>query len=139
MTTVRPAGPQVFGDYGRWPAHRRNLLRLLFEEPDFAHRLVDRDEYAARVVHTFRSRSDSYLNEPTAIGLVDSLSRTNGNFKALWAGHDLRRADTDTLEVDHPRGRLVLTLVTLQGLNAPGVRFNAYLPADAATAGALAG
>jgi hypothetical protein len=66
----------VFGDYGHWPAERRNLLRL-FEEPTFAVRLVDRDECAARVVHTFRGRSDAYLNDPAAIDLVDSLTRGN--------------------------------------------------------------
>jgi len=43
----------------------------------------------------------------------------------------------ETLEADHPNGRLVLTMVMLQGLASPGIRFNAYLPADAATASAL--
>jgi hypothetical protein len=58
--------------------------------------------------------------------------------EALWDGHDIRRTDTDTLEVDHPRARLVLTLVNLQGVATPGMRFNAYLPADEATAEILA-
>jgi transcriptional regulator with XRE-family HTH domain len=132
------AAVEVFGDYGRWPMGRRNLLRLLFEEPAFAERLVDRDEYAARVVRTFRGRSDAYLNDLAAIDLVDSLSRNNPRFKALWDGHDIRRTDTDILEVDHPRARLVLTLVNLQGVATPGMRFNAYLPADEATAEILA-
>lgn len=105
MLAWNTAAVEVFGDYGRWPAHRRNLLRLLFEEPDFAARLVDRDEYAARVVRTFRGPSDAYLKDPVAIDLVDSLTRTSPRFKALWDTHDVRRADTDTLEVDHPRGR----------------------------------
>jgi hypothetical protein len=34
-------------------------------------------------------------------------------------------------------GRLVLTLVTLQGVPSPAIRFNAYLPADTATAALL--
>jgi len=68
---------------------------------------------------------------------VDALSRRSTRFKALWDAHDVRRADTDTLEAILPRGRLVLTLVTLQGVTSPAVRFNAYLPADAATAALL--
>jgi MmyB-like transcription regulator ligand binding domain len=103
----------------------------------FGERLVDRDEYAARVVRTFRSRSDSYLNDPVAIEMVDMLSRRSGRFKALWDAHDVRRADTDTLEAVLPGGRLVLTLVTLQGVTSPAIRFNAYLPADTATAALL--
>ena len=131
------AACEVFGDYARWPADRRSLLWLLFQEPGFGQRLVDRDDYAARVVRTFRSRSDSYLNDPAAIEMVDALSRRSTRFKALWDAHDVRRADTDTLEAILPRGRLVLTLVTLQGVTSPAVRFNAYLPADAATAALL--
>jgi transcriptional regulator with XRE-family HTH domain len=129
------AAVEIFGDYGRWPVHRRNLLRLLFEEPTFAARLVDRDDYAARVVWTFRGRSHAYLKDPMAIDLVDTLRRKSPRFKALWDGHDVRRADTDTLEVDHPSGRLRLTLVNLQGVASPGVRFNAYLPTDEAQHG----
>ncbi len=125
-----PAAVEVFGDYGRWPAPRRTLLRLLFEEPDFAARLVDRDEYAARVVRTFRGRSNAYHRDPVAIDLVDALTRTSPRFTAIWDTHDVRRADTDTLEVDLPAGRVSLTLVNLQGVVSPGIRFNAYLPAS---------
>jgi transcriptional regulator with XRE-family HTH domain len=133
------AAADVFGDYASWRAERRFLLRLLFEEPDFAARLVDRDEYAARVVQTFRGRSDAYLSDPAAIELVDFLARTSPAFKELWHAQAVRRTDTDVLQVDHPRGRLTLTLVNLQGVSTPGIRFNAYLPADPATASRLAG
>jgi len=129
--------PGTDGDYAQWPADRRNLLWLLFEEPRFGEHLVDRAEYAARVVRTFRSRSDTYLNDPVAIEMVDTLSRRSPQFKALWEAHDVRRADTDTLQAVHPGGRLVLTLVTLQGVTSSAIWFNAYLPADAATAALL--
>jgi transcriptional regulator with XRE-family HTH domain len=74
---------EVFGDYGRWPPERRNLLWLLFDETGFAERLVDRDEYAERVVRTFRGRSDAYLNDPLAMEMVETLSRRSLRFKAL--------------------------------------------------------
>ena len=45
------------------------LLRLHSEEPRFAPRLVDRDAYAARVVQTFRGRSDAHLSDPAAVEL----------------------------------------------------------------------
>jgi transcriptional regulator with XRE-family HTH domain len=128
----------VFGDYASWPVERRILLRLLFEEPAFAARLVDRDEYAARVVQTFRGRSDAHLTDPAAIELVSSLTRTSRAFEALWHAQAVRRTDTDLLHVDHPQGRLTLILVNLQGVATPGIRFNAYLPADEATTTRLA-
>jgi PAS domain-containing protein len=132
-----PRATEIFGDYARWPPHRRNLLRLLFDEPEFADRLADRDEYAARVVRTFRGRSDAYLKDPVAIDLVDDLTRSHPRFKQLWDSRDIRRTDTDTLQVDHPQGRLTLTLVNLQGVATPGTRFNAYLPADRRTLSVL--
>ncbi len=60
-----------------------------------------------------------------AIEMVGVLSRRSARFKALWDAHDVRRAETDILEVVLPGGRLTLTLVTLQGVTSPGVRFNA--------------
>ena len=120
---------EVFGDYGRWPADRRNLLTLLFDEPTFAVRVVDRAEYAARVVHTFRGRTAAYLSDPVAIAMVDGLARRSPSFRRLWEGQDVRRADTDALEVELPDGRRTLTLVTMQSVVSPGVRLNVYLAA----------
>jgi hypothetical protein len=77
---------EVFGDYGRWPPDRRNLLWLLFDETGFGGRLIERDDYASRVVRTFRGRSDAYLNDPNAIEMVDALSRRSPPFKTLWVG-----------------------------------------------------
>jgi hypothetical protein len=79
-------------------------------------------------------RSDAYLSDPAAIDLIDSLTRTSPAFEALWHAQAVRRTDTDVLQVNHQRGRLTLTLVNLQGVATPGIRFNAYLPADKATA-----
>ena len=41
--------------------------------------------------------------------MVDVLSRRSARFRALWDAHDVRQADTDTLEAVLPGGRLVLT------------------------------
>jgi hypothetical protein len=129
---------EVFGDYSQWPPERRNLLTLLFTETTFAERLVDRDGYSDRVVQTFRGRSDAYLNDPIAIDMVDTLSRRSTRFKTLWNKRDVRRADTDTLEAIHPRGRMTFTMTTWQAVASPGVRFSAYLPSDDPTTSALA-
>ena len=92
---------------------------------------------SALPVKFFRSRSDSYLDDVAAIEMVEDLRRRSARFKALWDAHDVRRADTDILQVEVPGGRVTLTLVTLQGVTSPGLRFNAYLPADSAAASRL--
>jgi transcriptional regulator with XRE-family HTH domain len=125
---------EVFGDYGRWPPDRRNLLSLLFDETGFAERLADRDEYAERVVRTFRGRSNAHRNDPVAVELVDTLSRQSERFSSLWNRHDIRQTETDTLEVIHPRGRLTFTMTSWQAVATSGLRLSVYLPADDATA-----
>jgi len=128
---------EVFGDYGQWAPDRRNLLLLLFEEPGFAQRLADRDDYAARVVRTFRGRSSAYLTDPVAVALVDSLNRRNERFRSLWARHDIRQAEIDTLDVIHPLGLLTFTMTSWQAVVTGGLRLNIYLPTDEATAQAI--
>lgn len=133
LVTWNALAVELFGDYGTWPLGRRNLLWLLFTEPEFGSRLVDRDEYARRVVYTFRDRSRSYVEDPATVRMVRDLVRRSASFKSLWESHRLRHADVDNLRVDHPFGRLNLTLVMLQDVAATGIRLNAYLPADNAT------
>ncbi|WP_158674588.1 helix-turn-helix transcriptional regulator [Streptomyces hoynatensis] len=133
-----PPAREVFGDYAAWPPEERCLLRLLFTQPAFATALVDRDAYAARVVHTFRQRSDAHLTDPAVMALVGELARCSAEFRRLWESRELRRADTDTLLVDHPGGRLTFTMLMFQDLGATGIRFSAYLPADAHTERAMA-
>ncbi len=128
---------QIFGDYAAWPPEERFLLRLLFSQPAFATRLVDRDGYAARVVHTFRQRSDAHLRDPTVVDMVEELGRRSADFQRLWESRELRRAGSDTLLVDHPDGRLTFSMVMFQDLGPTGVRFNAYLPADPDTTHAM--
>ncbi|MEO3755263.1 hypothetical protein [Streptomyces sp. B6B3] len=125
---------EVFGDYAAWPLQERNLLRLLFTQPAFATRLVDRDEYAARVVHTFRQRSRAHLQDPTVVALVEELGQRSSRFRLLSESRELRRAGADAPLVDHPAGRLAFTVLMFQDVGPAGIRFNAYLPADPVSA-----
>lgn len=119
---------EVFGDYDRWPDQRRNLLRLLFEQPEFAHALVDRDEYSARVVSSFRGRSDAHLINPDAIEMVDRLRATSERFRELWETQEVRRTASDTLRIKRSGGSQTLTLINLQDVTGTGTRVNVYLP-----------
>ena len=121
---------EVFGDYGTRPVQRRTLLHLLFEDADFGRLLLDRDDYAARVVAALRGRSDGILQDPDTVKIIEDLKGRSSQFRELWASHDVRRAHSDVLEVEHPTGRLTLALVNLQGVGTPGTRLSAYVPAN---------
>jgi transcriptional regulator with XRE-family HTH domain len=130
---------EVFGDYAAWPPEHRSLLGLLFTEPGFAARLADRAEYAARVVRTFRERSDAHIDDPAVVAAVERLRARSAAFAALWDSHDLRGAGTDTLTVDHPAGRMTLMTLMLRDVGAAGVRLTTYLPADPDTTAVVDG
>jgi transcriptional regulator with XRE-family HTH domain len=134
-----PLAAEIFGDYGRWPSSRRNLLRLLFTESGFGQWIVDRDEYARRVVYTFRDRSRAYHEDASTVAMVDELLHQSDSFRHLWRTRQLRRINTDALQVEHPTGRLSLRLVMLQDPTATGLRVNAYLPADEPTTDIVTG
>jgi hypothetical protein len=132
-----PLAREVFGDYANWPQKDRNLLWLLFNEPTFASRLTDREEYAARVVHTFRTRSQAYLDDAAVIDMVDELQSRSADFQTLWETRDLRGWNAEVIHVAHPLGQLALTTMMFQDLAPVGIRFTAYLPTDDATARVL--
>jgi transcriptional regulator with XRE-family HTH domain len=121
---------ELFGDYGSWPPERRNLLTLLFDEPDFAPHLLEREVYASRVVASFRGRSDAYLHDPAAIALLDSLRDRSPLFERTWQSVEVRRSDMDTLTAQFENGRRVFTLVCFQALSNPAIRLNAYVPEE---------
>ena len=93
-------------------------------------RYLDRDDYAARVVAALRGRSDGILQDPDTVKIIEDLKGRSSQFRELWASHDVRRAHSDVLEVEHPTGRLTLALVNLQGVGTPGTRLSAYVPAN---------
>lgn len=129
----------IFGDYAAWHHAGRNLLRLLFTAPGFAENLSDRAGYAAKVVRTFRERSQAAQATPEAATLVRDLKRDSAEFSNLWNDTSIRRSAIDMLEVDHPAGTLRFTLVVFQDLAHARMRFNAYLPADEHTIATLHG
>lgn len=112
----------------------RNLMRLLYTDPDFGPDIVDRAEYAARVVHTFRTRSRGYLADSA---LVDELVTQSPEFREVWRSRQVRARDTATVQVNHPSGLLTFQVFMLQDATGAGARCNAYLPADARTVGAV--
>lgn len=67
----------------------RNLVWSIFRDPSVACRLGDPDCMKRRVVAQFRAVAAKYPNDPAFVELVDELRATSGEFKELWAQHDV--------------------------------------------------
>ncbi|WP_328723847.1 helix-turn-helix transcriptional regulator [Streptomyces sp. NBC_00247] len=109
----------LYGDHTGLSGPRRHLVYRWFTEP--ATRAVhppEKHEHQSRqFVADLRAVAGRRGHDPTVTDLVARLSGASGEFRRLWAEHEVAVRRADRKELLHPRvGRLVLdceTLVTL--------------------------
>ena len=84
------AAAAVLTDYARLPRERRNILRLLFADPDVrARQQADWPDVARFVVGAFRADATRAGASADVTALVEELSRMSAEFAALWRDHDV--------------------------------------------------
>ncbi|MGW0855828.1 helix-turn-helix transcriptional regulator [Streptomyces sp. NPDC002690] len=109
----------LYGDHTGLSGPRRYLVYRWFTEP--ATRAVhppEKHEHQSRqFVADLRAVAGRRGDDPAVTDLVTHLSHASGEFRRLWAEHEVAVRRADRKELFHPRvGRLVLdceTLVTL--------------------------
>ncbi|MFD6420413.1 helix-turn-helix transcriptional regulator [Streptomyces sp. NPDC060198] len=109
----------LYGDHTDLSGPRRYLVHRWFTEP--ATRAVhpsEKHEHQSRqFVADLRAVAGRRGDDPAVTDLVARLSEASGEFRRLWAEHEVAVRRADRKEMLHPRvGRLVLdceTLVTL--------------------------
>ncbi|MBV8653742.1 MAG: helix-turn-helix domain-containing protein, partial [Alphaproteobacteria bacterium] len=70
----------VFGLAERRP-DRRNILEMVFTEPEFRERLVNWSEDAPKILAKFRTDYAKRAGDPAMAGLVESLARQSAEFR----------------------------------------------------------
>jgi transcriptional regulator with XRE-family HTH domain len=95
----------LHGDLGRFTGHRRYLIYRWFtdEAARSVHEASDRERQARRLVADLRAAAGRRAGDPEVDALVSRLREASGDFRLLWADHEVavRRADQKTLA--HPR------------------------------------
>ncbi len=130
------AAVAVLGDYGAMPPHKRNILRLLFCNPDIRSRMPDWENDARFIVAAFRAdiaRSGAAQN---AEALVDDLRRTSPDFDTMWRDNDVRTSYGERAKcVRHPvAGMIALEYSTFAVDGRPDLSLVIYSPATPADA-----
>ncbi|UMV45658.1 helix-turn-helix transcriptional regulator [Paenibacillus macerans] len=74
-------------DFLARPQGQRNLMTLLFTDPEMRKSLINWEEMAAHSVATFRTSYDKYARDPWFAQFVAELSRESPEFAALWQLH----------------------------------------------------
>lgn len=123
------AAAAVLADYETLAERDRNVLRLLFRQPNPGH-LRDREAVARAVVATVRRDIErAGMREETA-ALVEELSAESEEFRAMWAEHDVGAHGAGSKTILHPQvGPLDLEFSTFALDGRPDLGLVVFNPA----------
>lgn len=113
----------------------RNLLWVLFADPDTKDLIVDWDIHARQALAEFRAGTGgsgavgSVRRDPTLAELIAQLNSLSPEFAAWWAEHDVAAFETRLRRFRHPAaGELTFEYQLLAPAEWPGLRVVAQLP-----------
>src|SRR6185295_12182728 len=111
----------------------RNLLWVVFAEPNARKLLADWTDQARRIMAEFRSSTAALRNDPQYIDLVDRLLAASPEFAEWWPQLDVAQFQTRLRRYLHPRaGNLVFEYQQLTPSEWPGLRVVCQLPVPGA-------
>ena len=96
------AAATVLTDYPALAPEQRNVLRLLFGDPQTCRNVRSWERDARLAVATFRLETTRVGITDRARALVTELSRSSPQFASLWSEHDVGTHGEGTKHVDHP-------------------------------------
>jgi transcriptional regulator with XRE-family HTH domain len=105
----------------------RNVVRMVFLDPEAREIYADWDAVARETVATLRAAAGADLDDPGLTELVGELSLKSGEFRRLWARHDVKEKASGSKRLRHPMvGDLELHYETFAVADAPGQLLVAY-------------
>jgi transcriptional regulator with XRE-family HTH domain len=126
---VNEAHARLFPQLGRLPAAQRNLVWLVFADPDYAALLDGWDDEARRVLSQFRAESTAIRRDPAATALVERLCTASAHFAEWWPRHDVAAFESRVRTFHHPvAGPLRFRHEELTPAAHPGLRVVVHLP-----------
>lgn len=92
----------VLTDYSKLAPADRNILKLLFRNPDIRSRNPHWESQARAVVATFRLQTARAGGGAAARALVDEMCDTSAEFTALWGANDVSSYGEGVKRIAHP-------------------------------------
>ena len=133
------AAEAVFGPYERLQGDERNMLHLVFADPDHRRLLVDWEAVAKNAIAMFRADYARFAGDPDFERLVARLARLSPEFERWWP----QREVTEPLagkRLDHPAaGRMAFEYSSFGVGDPPDMKLIVFTPLEVdGTAGKLA-
>jgi transcriptional regulator with XRE-family HTH domain len=101
------AAAAVLADYGKFAPQERNVLRLMFCNPEVRAAQTDWESAARLIVAAFRAEAARAGAAERIKDLVDELSHASAEFAAMWRDNDVRTYGEGTKHVRHPKAGLI--------------------------------
>ena len=99
-----PAAAALFGDYGRWSGDARNILGLLFANPEHRALLADWEMLARMSLANFRADTARFTGDADFRRLIGWLTESSAEFREWWPRRDVLRTFSGPKRIRHPRG-----------------------------------
>ncbi|SDD79621.1 helix-turn-helix domain-containing protein [Glycomyces harbinensis] len=90
--------------FGRWmdrPAADRSWAKIVFLDPGAHEFYMDWEHKASDVVGQLRFDAGQHASDPLLTELIGELSVKSGDFRRLWAAHDVKRKSHGDLRIRH--------------------------------------
>jgi transcriptional regulator with XRE-family HTH domain len=129
------AATAVLADYGAFPPEQRNILRLMFCDPQVRAAQPDWESVARFVVAAFRADAVRAGAATNVEALVDELCRASPEFEVMWRDNNVRAYGEGSKAIRHPVAGLIAleySAFAVDGRPDLGmVVYNPATPADA--------
>ncbi|MFS0725204.1 helix-turn-helix domain-containing protein [Paenibacillus sp. 1P07SE] len=121
----------VIADFGRLPANERNMMTLLFLDPEYPRRLVNWEAFARYMTGLIRASFERYRDNPMYMERFERLQKNSEDFVRLWERHEIRQKSTAVpVHCRLPDGReLTFTIHCAAAIdNDPGLHWCFFVP-----------
>jgi transcriptional regulator with XRE-family HTH domain len=129
------AASVVLTDYEKLAPQERNILRLMFCNPQVRHAQPDWESVARFVVAAFRADAARAGAADNIKALVEDLCRVSPEFASMWRDNDVRTYGEGTKQLRHPKAGLIALEYSAFAVDGrPDLGMVIYNPATSADA-----
>ena len=95
------AASLVFGFSSMMKLRDRNIIWRMFTDKDCKRLFPHWENHARRMLGSFRSTTDHYMEDPWIIQFVKDLKKESKEFDFLWSHHELQNDDNICKKLNH--------------------------------------
>jgi len=113
------------------PGDRRNMLWMMFTDPENRARIVHWESAARTVLSQFRAAAGRHPDDARFAELVAALTEASPQFRDWWAGYPVRYFRPATIGIRHPEaGLIALEMFQLRLVDQPSLIMVIQVPAS---------